>query len=129
MQCGPDLPVQRRVPRRDGRAGQGKNPVPTAEQGVCRRQALAWLRDVPDARKKQVSSSNAAERKRVVGVLAHWLRDADLAGVRPGSPKSALSEAERPEWEMLWAEVRSLVPEAARPRVLEVAPPPRPKGN
>jgi hypothetical protein len=37
--------------------------------------------------------------------MQHWLADADLSGVRGSESLAKLPEAERQEWQKLWADV------------------------
>ena len=45
----------------------------------------------------------------VVQFLKHWQKDPDLAGVRDRSALEKLPDAERAEWEKLWADVAELL--------------------
>ena len=40
--------------------------------------------------------------------LKHWQEDTDLVGLRDAAALAKLPEAERAEWQKLWAEVESL---------------------
>lgn len=51
----------------------------------------------------------------VAKTLAHWKGDADLSGVRDETPLSLLPEAERKEWQALWAEVGGLLARVRKP--------------
>ena len=48
-------------------------------------------------------------------MMAFWLRDTDLSGVREPGPLAKLPAAERPEWEKLWADVKATLAGAQRP--------------
>jgi hypothetical protein len=43
------------------------------------------------------------------GTLAHWRKDADLAGIRDDEPLARLPDAERQQWQALWGDVRQLL--------------------
>jgi hypothetical protein len=45
----------------------------------------------------------------------HWKEDADLAGVRDPAALANLPEAERLEWQKLWADVDATLKKAAEP--------------
>jgi hypothetical protein len=45
--------------------------------------------------------------------LAHWQRDADLAGTRDPDALARLPEGERAAWRTLWADVDALARSAA----------------
>jgi hypothetical protein len=48
----------------------------------------------------------------VVEALQHWDKDSDLAGIRATQSLAKLPEAERKEWQAIWAEVESLLKRA-----------------
>jgi hypothetical protein len=45
--------------------------------------------------------------------MRHWLNDPDFAGVRGPDALAKLPEAERQEWQKLWADVQRLLDRAA----------------
>jgi hypothetical protein len=45
-------------------------------------------------------------------MLRHWQSDPDLAGVRDAPALASLPEAERGEWQRLWADVQALLDKA-----------------
>ena len=47
--------------------------------------------------------------------LSNWLEDADLSGVRDPGPLAKLPDAERSEWETLWADVKATLADARKP--------------
>jgi Flp pilus assembly protein TadD len=95
-------------------AGCGKGAdaasVPGKARASLRKRALEWLRAdlAPWAEHKDLA---ALER-----TLRHWQKDPNLASVRDPAELQKLPEAERLEWQRLWAEVGSLLKKAgARP--------------
>ena len=46
--------------------------------------------------------------------MQHWQQDTDFAGVRGPEALAKLPEAERQEWQKLWAEVAELLAEAQK---------------
>jgi hypothetical protein len=51
-----------------------------------------------------------------VKMLQHWQADSDLAGIRDPEALAKLPEAERKEWQALWAEVDALIAKAEGPK-------------
>jgi Flp pilus assembly protein TadD len=78
------------------------------EKARLRRQALAWLRADLAQRQSSLREGRAADRNRVRGELAYWLRTTDLAGVRDEKPLAGLPAEERHRWRQFWHEVRRL---------------------
>ena len=62
-----------------------------------------------DAWTKLLDSGRPEDRLTVVRALQHWQKDPDLAGVRDREPLAKLPEAERREWQSLWATAEALV--------------------
>jgi hypothetical protein len=54
--------------------------------------------------------------------MMHWLRDPDLKSVRDPDGLGRFPEAERRDWEKLWADARALLEPVLAP---EAVPPPR----
>jgi hypothetical protein len=97
-------------------------PSDAAGRAALRAKALAWLRADLGVRQGQAASAKPADRRKAGEVLAHWLMDSDLAGVRDPGPLAKLPAAERQGWEKFWADVRATLalarqapPEGARP--------------
>jgi hypothetical protein len=44
--------------------------------------------------------------------MQHWQQDPDFAGVRGDEALARLPEAERPQWQKLWADVAELLTRA-----------------
>jgi hypothetical protein len=82
------------------------------EYARLRKQALDWLRAELAAWAKQVKGGKAEERTRVQQVLRHWQKDTDFDGVRGAAALAKLPEAERAEWQKLWADVAALLKKA-----------------
>jgi tetratricopeptide (TPR) repeat protein len=87
-------------------SGQGSHetPPPEEEQVRLRRQALDGLRAILEL-KTQLSK----EGKAVGWSLAAWQTDPGLAGVRERAALAKLSDAERKQWQRLWADVAALL--------------------
>jgi tetratricopeptide (TPR) repeat protein len=90
-------------------------PADAATRAALRQKALGWLRADLDLRRKQADSAGAADRGTAAAQLAHWLRDADLAGVRDPKPLAMLPAAEREAWEKFWADVKVTLADAQNP--------------
>jgi tetratricopeptide (TPR) repeat protein len=86
--------------------GQGKDATDLGETGRARlrRQALDWLRADLDAWRRLVEKGPEQARPAVVQQMQHWQQDSDFAGVR-GAALAPLPEAERHDWQRLWADV------------------------
>jgi hypothetical protein len=77
-----------------------------------RRQALGWLKAERAAWAKLLESGPPEARPAIAQILDHWKRDNDLAGIREAEALAKLPEAERKEWQALWAEVEALLKRA-----------------
>jgi Flp pilus assembly protein TadD/serine/threonine protein kinase len=90
--------------------GQGRDAagLGAKERARLRRQARAWLGADLAAWAKLLANEPATARPRVLQYLRHWLRDADLAGVRAPEALARLPKAERRRWQQLWQEVAAL---------------------
>ena len=99
-------------------AGQGKdNPPPDeAARRSCRTQARGWLRADLGLWSKQLDTGKAQDRAAVTATLSHWKQDTDLASIRDAEALAKLPEAERKEWQALWADVDSLLERAQGPK-------------
>jgi len=97
--------------------GEGKDAkdLPDKVSVGLRRQALEWLRaDLAVYRRdlgKQPDKVGPAIRDR----MQRWQQDTDFAGVRGPEALAKLPEAERQEWQKLWAEVAELLARAQKP--------------
>ena len=99
-------------------AGQGKDDPPPddAARAKLRAQALDWLKAELAAWAKLLESGPPQARPLVAQTLKHWKTDTDLAGVRDADALAKLPEAERKEWQALWAEVDALLIRARVPK-------------
>jgi tetratricopeptide (TPR) repeat protein len=91
-------------------AGRGKDepPLDDAAKRELRQQAQGWLRAELAAWRKFVDE-RPDDRPAAHRTLQQWQKDTDLASVREGGSLGMLPEAERREWEALWAEVLALL--------------------
>jgi serine/threonine-protein kinase len=91
--------------------GQGKDAdkLDDKDRPRLRKQSLDWLRIDLIFWTKQAETDKAADRAMLVQTLKHWQEDPDLAGVRDKSALEKLTDAERAEWEKLWADVAELL--------------------
>jgi tetratricopeptide (TPR) repeat protein len=81
------------------------------ETVVWRQQALEWLR--ADVAVLKEHAAKPEGKALVAGMLTHWQKDPDLAGVRDSDGLSKLPDAERQDWQALWSDVGRLL-EACR---------------
>jgi serine/threonine-protein kinase len=90
-------------------AGQGADAgrLPAKERDSLRRQALDWL--AADLAAWGKLAGNALARPTLLKTLRHWQEDPDLAGVREPAALAQLPEAERAQWQKLWADVAGLL--------------------
>jgi serine/threonine-protein kinase len=97
--------------------GQGKDAAGLGEEecGQLRLMALSWLRADLAARRRLLEQGPDKARLAVARLMAHWLQDSDLAGVRGAEALARLPEAERQDWRQLWEEVEELRRRAAKP--------------
>jgi serine/threonine-protein kinase len=95
-------------------AGQGQDAskLDEKERARLRQQALAWLRADLAARAKRLEGGTPQERAATQKHLRHSQQDSDLATVRDAAALAKLPEAERVEWNKLWAEVAALLKKA-----------------
>jgi serine/threonine-protein kinase len=94
--------------------GQGKDEPPPDEQArtLLRQQALAWLRADLALWAKQWESDKPDIRAAALKALQCWQADPALACLRDEAALAKLSDAERPAWQQLWAEVDRLLAQA-----------------
>jgi tetratricopeptide (TPR) repeat protein len=90
--------------------GQGKDAgnLPDKVSTRLRGQALSWLRDDLAAWRKVLDSQPDKARPAVAQQMQHWLTDKDFNGVRGPDALAKLPEAERPDWQKLWADVADM---------------------
>jgi serine/threonine-protein kinase len=97
-------------------AGASKDAPPDdAARVKLRAQALGWLKADRDAWAKLLEAGPPQARAAIVQTLQHWTEDTDLAGVRDAAALAKLPEAERKEWQALWADVDRLLKQAGAP--------------
>ncbi len=83
-------------------AGRG-----TGQDGQAwREQARQWL--IADARSLRAVSQDRQARQQVRDILAHWIADPDLAGIRDPEDLAKWPEGERAQCAALWAQVSEL---------------------
>jgi tetratricopeptide (TPR) repeat protein/tRNA A-37 threonylcarbamoyl transferase component Bud32 len=99
-------------------SGRGKDdPQPgDSAKTKLRRQALEWLNAELAVWSTLLESANARQRGAIVKTLQHWHEDTDLGGIRDEKELARLPEAERNEWQSLWAEVDALRKRADEPK-------------
>jgi serine/threonine protein kinase/Tfp pilus assembly protein PilF len=92
-------------------AGQDKDePAPDEPlRARLRNQALDWLKAELVTWGKLLESGPPQARAAVAQTLRHWKVDPDLAAVRDADALAQLPEAERKEWQALWADVDALL--------------------
>jgi serine/threonine protein kinase/Flp pilus assembly protein TadD len=84
--------------------GSKKAPLGEAERAGLRRQALQRLRANLDLKAKLLK-----DRKLLTWSLTTWQTDPALAGVRDRRALDKLPNAEREQWQRLWADVAALL--------------------
>jgi superkiller protein 3 len=90
--------------------GQGKDAAKPdeRERTRLRQQARTWLRADLAAWRKLLAGDYAKVRPVVRQTMQHWLANTDFAGLRDPTPLAKLPEAERHDWQTLWADVQEL---------------------
>jgi tetratricopeptide (TPR) repeat protein/serine/threonine protein kinase len=82
------------------------------ERASQRRRALSWLQADLDLWGQRLGSGTPSLAAAVEKALRHWQRDKDLAGLRDPAALANLPDAERTEWQKLWADVAVLLEKA-----------------
>jgi tetratricopeptide (TPR) repeat protein len=82
------------------------------EQTGLRQQALAWSRAEMKALHSLLNKGTVKARTDAAKWLHDWLVDANFAGVREQAALARLPEAERAEWQKLWADVAATLARA-----------------
>jgi serine/threonine-protein kinase len=87
--------------------GQGKDKDLTGDQerARLRGQALEWLRADLSAWRQLLDKERDKVRPVVLKTMLHWQQDTDFAVVRGMPALAKLPEAQRLEWQKLWADV------------------------
>ncbi len=105
--------------------GEADPPLDDASKNKLRYEAYAWLKQELTEWQSSLGDNPKPQVKQTVAqTLAHWQKDSDLASVRDPDKLAALPEAERKEWEALWADVKAL---HAKVSAETAAPPTEPK--
>jgi hypothetical protein len=96
-------------------AGQGEEAARLGEKerSAMRRDALNRLRTDLALLGKQLESAAPQARDAVLKRLEMWMRDEDLRGVRDPVALANLLDAERAEWQKLWANLETTRKKAA----------------
>ena len=114
--------------------GQGKDAdhLDDKERARLRQQALAWLRADLDTWRGLLDKEASKAPPVVAQQLQHWLTDPDFNGVRGPDALGKLPEAERKEWQKLWADVADTLAKAQgkrRPEEKKASPVEPPRRN
>ena len=97
-------------------AGKGKDvPADDAAKAKLRAQAKSWLKAELSDWNRVSLIVGPGNKELVARALVHWKKDADLAGIRDEQELAKLPEAERKEWQALWADVDALLTTVAKP--------------
>ncbi len=73
---------------------------------------MAWLKAELLAWTKLLESGPPQARPAIAQTLDHWKQDGDFASLRDAEALARLPEAERADWQALWAEVDALLARA-----------------
>jgi tetratricopeptide (TPR) repeat protein len=97
--------------------GAGKDHLSrdVSAQAKLRGQAREWLKAKLASLEQTLNSSPTQADPFVANTLEQWLRDPDLAGIRDEDQLAKLPEAERKDWQLLWADVVGLKKRAEPP--------------
>jgi tetratricopeptide (TPR) repeat protein len=95
--------------------GEAAAKLDDKERARLRQEALGWLRADLALLVKQVEGGTPQAQVAVQKTLEHWKEDAGLAGMRDAAALAKLPEAERAEWNKLWAEVEATLKKAVVP--------------
>jgi tetratricopeptide (TPR) repeat protein len=95
-------------------AGQGidAKDLDEREKTRMRQQALEWLRADLTAWQAVLDKGTNQARVDTAKRMRYWQQDTDFAGVRGEAALTRLPEAERPEWQKLWADVAATLARA-----------------
>jgi tetratricopeptide (TPR) repeat protein len=92
--------------------GEDAAKLTDAERAGLRKQALGWLRADRESWARFLDQEPDKARPVVAQTMQHWLRDPDFNGMRGPDALGKLSEAERKEWQKLWADVANTLAKA-----------------
>jgi tetratricopeptide (TPR) repeat protein len=93
--------------------GEGAGKLDDTERVRLRQQARGWLRADLDLWAKQVENGKPPVRAAARQTLQRWQKDPDLASLRDAAALAKLPEAERADFEKLWADVAALLKKCA----------------
>jgi tetratricopeptide (TPR) repeat protein len=113
-------------------AGEDAAQLTDAERAGLRKQALDWLRADLDAWRGLLEKQPDRARPVVAQQMQHWLDDRDFNGVRGPDALAKLPEAERKEWEKLWADVAATLAQTQQkptPAGTKAPPPEGPRND
>jgi eukaryotic-like serine/threonine-protein kinase len=92
--------------------GQDQPPLDDVAKSKLRHQALDWLKAELSAWRHISMIIEPGNKQVVARSLAHWKQDRGLSGIRDEKELAKLPEAERKEWQSLWADVEALLKRA-----------------
>ena len=95
--------------------GEDAAQLTETERTRWRAQARQWLRTDLTAWGKVLDHAPAKARDQLRGMVAHWLDDPDLTGVRDKEDLARLPEEEHKEWVRFWFEVDALLRRGSSP--------------
>jgi serine/threonine protein kinase/Flp pilus assembly protein TadD len=97
--------------------GLGKDAAVLDAQGRARlrHQALDWLRADLSAYRRLLEQAPDKASLTVRKTMQHWQQDGDFARVRGAEALAKLPEAERRDWQILWAHVDELGQKVTKP--------------
>ena len=98
-------------------SGQGDDdPRPDdAAKAKLREQALGWLKADLSVWTTNAKLGGPGDKEIVAKILDRWKKDAAFAGVRDEKELAKLPEADRKEWQALWADVLALLKRVEKP--------------
>jgi tetratricopeptide (TPR) repeat protein len=107
--------------------GQGKdaNQSDDKERARLRQQSLEWLQADLAIHRRDLEMAPDKAAPAVRERMQQWQRDKDFTGVRGPDALAKLPEAERQDWQKLWAEVAEILSQAQARTV----PPDKPAGK
>jgi hypothetical protein len=74
---------------------------------------MGWLKAELLAWTKHLESGPPQARPDIAQTLDHWKQDSDLDGLRDAEALARLPEAEREDWQSLWADVDAILARAS----------------